>query len=119
MLSELPRYTWHARRFPCKNVLILTDEPDERAFLFRIQIGTHAELLGRIARHKVNKLSLSCRFELQGRIMLRSWFLQWSHVHWINIVFVIFQSLCGTNRLCVGCITSLALLSDFTAPVNR
>src|SRR3954463_16388684 len=72
VLSESPRYTWHVRGIPCKDVPILTDELDERTFLFRIQIGTDAELLGRITSHKVNKLSLSCRCKLQGRIMLRS-----------------------------------------------
>ena len=45
VLSEFSRYTWHVRRFPCKNVPVLTDELDECAFLFRIQIGTDAELL--------------------------------------------------------------------------
>ena len=65
VLSELPRYTWHVRGLPCKNVPILTDELDERAFLFGIQVGTDSELLGRIAGHEVNKLGLSCRFELQ------------------------------------------------------
>ena len=65
VLSEFPRYTWHVKRLPCKNVPILTDELDERAFLFGIQVGTDSELLGRIAGHEVNKLGLSCRFELQ------------------------------------------------------
>ena len=46
VLSEFPRYTWHVRRLPCKNVPILTDELDERAFLFGIQVGTDSELLG-------------------------------------------------------------------------
>ena len=76
VLSEFPRYTWQVRRLPCKDVPILMDELDERAFLFWIQVGTDAELLGQIARYEVNKLSFCCRFELQGRIMLRSWFLQ-------------------------------------------
>ena len=65
LLSEFSRYTWHVGRLPCKDVLILTDELDERAFLFGIQVGTDSELLGRIAGHEVNKLCLSCRFELQ------------------------------------------------------
>ena len=65
VLSEFSRYTRHVRRFPCKNVPILMDELDERAFLFGIQVGTDSELLGRIAGHEVNKLGLSCRFELQ------------------------------------------------------
>ena len=46
VLSEFPRYTWHVRRLPCKDVPVLTDELDERAFLFWIQIGADAELFG-------------------------------------------------------------------------
>ena len=45
VLSEFSRYTWHVRRLPCKNVPILMDELDERAFLFCIQIGADAKLL--------------------------------------------------------------------------
>ena len=45
VLSEFSRYTWHVRRLPCKDVPILTDELDERAFLFWIQVGTDAKLL--------------------------------------------------------------------------
>ena len=46
VLSEFPRYTWHVGGFPCKDVPVLTDELDERTFLFRIQITADAELLG-------------------------------------------------------------------------
>ena len=46
VLSEFPRYTWHVRRLPCKDVPILTDELDERAFLFWIQICADTELFG-------------------------------------------------------------------------
>ena len=46
VLSEFPRYTWHVGWFPCKDVPVLTDELDERAFLFWIQVDTDAELLG-------------------------------------------------------------------------
>ena len=45
VLSEFPQDTRYVGRFPCKDVPVLTDELDERAFLFRIQIGTDAELL--------------------------------------------------------------------------
>ncbi len=45
VLSEFSRYTWHARRLPCKDVPILMDELDERAFLFRIQVSADAKLL--------------------------------------------------------------------------
>ena len=44
VLSEFSRYTRHVRRFPCEDVLVLTDELDERAFLFGIQIGTDTEI---------------------------------------------------------------------------
>ena len=46
VLSEFPRYTWQVRRFPCKDVPILTDELGERAFLFGIQVSPDAELFG-------------------------------------------------------------------------
>ena len=46
VLSELPWYTWHVRRFPCEDVPVLTDELDERAFLFGIQVSIDAGLLG-------------------------------------------------------------------------
>ena len=46
VLSEFSRYTWHVRRFPCKDVPILTDELDEHAFLFGIQVSADAELFG-------------------------------------------------------------------------
>ena len=46
VLSEFPRYTWHVRRFPGENIPILTDELNERAFLFWIQVGTDTELFG-------------------------------------------------------------------------
>ena len=42
VLGECSWYTRHVRRFPCKDVPVLTDELDERAFLFWIQIGTDA-----------------------------------------------------------------------------
>ena len=45
VLSKFSWYTRHVRGFPCKDVPVLTDELDECAFLFRIQIGTDAELL--------------------------------------------------------------------------
>ena len=46
VINEFPWYTWHVRRLPCKDVPILTDELDERAFLFRIQVSADAKLLG-------------------------------------------------------------------------
>ena len=46
VLSEFPRYTWHVRRLPHKDVPVLTDELDECAFLFRTHISTDTELFG-------------------------------------------------------------------------
>ena len=46
VLSEFPRYTWHVRRFPCKDVPVLTNELEQRAFLFWIQVNADAKLLG-------------------------------------------------------------------------
>ena len=46
VLSEFSRYTRHVRRLPCKDVPVLTDELDERAFLFGIQVSTDNELFG-------------------------------------------------------------------------
>ena len=45
VLSEFPQDTWHVGRFPCKDVSILTDELDERAFLFVRQACPNGELL--------------------------------------------------------------------------
>ena len=41
MLGEFLRDTWHVLGGPCKDVLILTEEIDEPAFLFAIEVGSH------------------------------------------------------------------------------
>jgi len=64
VLSEFPRDTWHVRRFPCKDVSILTDELDERAFLFVRQACLDGELLRRVTRDKVDFLSVLSRLKL-------------------------------------------------------
>ena len=56
VLSQPPGNTWHVRRFPCKNVPILTNEYDELAFLFGIHPSPNGELLRRVARDKINLL---------------------------------------------------------------
>ena len=45
MSSQSLGYTRHVRRLPCKDVPVLTDELDERAFLFGIQVSTDADRL--------------------------------------------------------------------------
>ena len=37
MLSQSPGNTWHVSGLPCKNVPVLTEELDERFFLFRVE----------------------------------------------------------------------------------
>ena len=40
MLGEIRRNTWHVLRRPCKDVPILTEEINELAFLFAIEVCT-------------------------------------------------------------------------------
>ena len=37
VLIQSPGYTWHVRRLPCKDVPVLTEELDERFFLFAVE----------------------------------------------------------------------------------
>jgi hypothetical protein len=50
VLGEFPRDTWHVGWFPCKDVSILTEELDERAFLCGREVCSHSHLLGGISR---------------------------------------------------------------------
>ena len=42
MLGDLPWDAWHIQGFPRKDVFVVTEEVDERAFLFRGERGTNA-----------------------------------------------------------------------------
>ena len=42
MLGNLPRDAWHIRGFPRKDVFVIAEEVDERAFLFGGERGTNA-----------------------------------------------------------------------------
>ena len=42
MLSDLPWNAWHIRGFPCKDVFVVVEEVDERAFLFKGERGSDA-----------------------------------------------------------------------------
>ena len=58
MLGDLPRDAWHIRGFPRKDVFVIAEEVDERAFLFGRErstntyplslraAGVHVDLLG-------------------------------------------------------------------------
>ena len=42
MLGDFPQNARHIRGFPCKDVFIVVEEVDERAFLFGGKRGTNA-----------------------------------------------------------------------------
>ena len=42
MLGDLPWDAWHIRGFPRKDVFVIVEEVDERAFLFRGERSTNA-----------------------------------------------------------------------------
>ena len=46
VLGEFPGYSWHVGWAPCKNFPALTDELDERAFLFWREIFRHESGFG-------------------------------------------------------------------------
>ena len=44
MLDDLPRDARHIRGFPCKDVFVVVEEVDERAFLFGGEHGPDTDL---------------------------------------------------------------------------
>src|SRR4051812_43038463 len=56
VLGKFPRYTFHVGRLPGKDVSILTEELDERTFLFDIQVRPNGGGLRGIAYHKFHQL---------------------------------------------------------------
>ena len=64
MLGDLPRDARHIRGFPRKDVFIVAEEVDERAFLFGGEHGTNAYLFTlRATRVYEDLLGALCRFE--------------------------------------------------------
>src|SRR4051812_12525688 len=98
VLSEFSRYR-HVGRFPCKDVPILTNEFDERAFLFRIYPSPNGELLRRITRDKIILLGIFRQLKLKWRVILCGGLLQRGHIDWVNIIFVKLELLYVTGRL--------------------
>ena len=63
VLSQSLGYTWHVRRFPCKDVPVLIEELDERFFLFGV------ECCGDISRSSVGAGRVDVNwFCLTGRL---------------------------------------------------
>ena len=51
------------------------DEFDERAFLFGVEACPNSELLGGVARRKIDNLGVVRWFELEGRLSVCCWLL--------------------------------------------
>ena len=61
-ISQLPRHTWQVISRPCEDALILTEEVDECAFLFRVHARTNVDdVLGVIV--ELNCLGVLRRLE--------------------------------------------------------
>ena len=65
MLGEFTRYTRHVLWGPREDVPVLTEELDERAFLFFVQARPHSDEPGLVVFVKVGLLRISCRLEVQ------------------------------------------------------
>ena len=64
VLSQSPGYTRHVRRFPCKDVPVLTEELDERFFLFGVECcGDMSRSSVGVGRVDVNWFCLTGRLE--------------------------------------------------------
>ena len=64
MLDNLPRDAWHIRGFPRKDVFVVTEEVDERAFLFGGERGTNTyHFTLRAAGIYEDLLGALCQFE--------------------------------------------------------
>ena len=46
MLGDVPRYAWHVKWLPCKDITISAQEVDELAFLFGRELGPDPHHLG-------------------------------------------------------------------------
>ena len=64
MLGDLPWNAWHIRGFPRKDVFVVVEEVDERAFLFGGERGTNAyHFTLRVAGIHEDPLGALCYFE--------------------------------------------------------
>ena len=67
MLGDLPRNAWHIRAFPRKDIFVIAEEVDERAFLFGGKRGTNAyHFTLEAAGIYEDPLGALCRFERPG-----------------------------------------------------
>ena len=64
MLSVFPGYSWHVGWAPCEDFPVLTEELDERAFLFRSEVFRHESGLGGVRRVDLMRSSVAAGVEL-------------------------------------------------------
>jgi hypothetical protein len=116
MLSEFPGYTSHVRWLPCEDGLVLTEEFDERAFLFRGQICPYGGGLGGIVRDKFHLLCVDCR--LEGGRGGKNFLLACRHLRWVRGGMDIFEFLTEKHGFYEGGFSFLALLGLLEATKN-
>ena len=63
VVGEFHRYTWHVFGGPCEDVPILTEEIDELAFLFAVEVCTYDSVPLWVLRIQGYLLCLFGRFE--------------------------------------------------------
>jgi hypothetical protein len=74
VLGEFPGYFGHVSWLSCEDISILTEELDERVFLFGTEIGPDGGGLGSIASDKFHLLDVDCSLEAWRGVI---YFLLW------------------------------------------
>src|SRR3954471_9877393 len=109
MLGKFPRYTFHVDRLPGKDVPILMEELDERAFLFGIQVRPNGGGLGGIAYHKFHRLGLDGGLECWSGV--GNLFLRRGHLRGIDLALYLVEFFAVEDSFRVGCFSNLAVPS--------
>jgi hypothetical protein len=61
VLGQFSRDSQHVRRLPCEYIPIILQEPNERAFLFVVEVGADDGSLAFIRESQINPLSFFSR----------------------------------------------------------
>ena len=64
VLGEFPGYSWHVSWAPCEDFPVLTEELEERAFLFRSEVFRHKSGLGGVRRVDLMRSGVATGVEL-------------------------------------------------------
>ena len=116
MLGKFPRYTFHVGRLPGKDVPILTEEVDERAFLFGIQVHANGGGLAGISFNKFHMLGLYGGLEYSFRV--RNLLLRSRHLRSMDLGLDLLELLTVEDCFSEGGFTKLALPCLGEASVN-